>query len=197
MTTDDIEADLRDALAQKAAEVPAHAADRLKQLNYRPRTMRGQPAAVVGLATAVLAAGGGYLASSLSTTSQNATPVSLAAFTLPAGFTATRMPCAPLPPGVGAQHAGHGEAGFAAGASAHGGCVEAALISQAVRPPSSATPTPVGRYQGFMTGQASDRTITLYVEIPTAKGAQELVVVARNLSGNQVADIARRTLATQ
>jgi hypothetical protein len=196
MTTDDIEAGLRDALAQKAAEVPAHAADRLKQLNYRPRTMRGQPAAAVGLAAAVLAASGGYLASSLSA-SENAMPVSLAAFRLPAGFMATRTPCAPLPSGVGVRRTAHGEAGFAAGASAHGGCVEVALVAQAVRPPEGATPTPVGRYHGFMTTQASDQTITLYVEIPAAKGTQELVVIARSLSGNQVADIARRTLGTQ
>jgi hypothetical protein len=157
------------ALARRAAEVPAHAADRLKQLNYRPRTMRGQPAAAVGLAIAVLAAGGGYLASSLFT-SVNVTPVSVADFRLPAGFTATGTQCAPLPPGAGAWHATHGEAGFAAGASVHGGCVEAALVAQAIRPPGSATPTPVGRYHGFMTAQASDRTITLYVEIPAAKG---------------------------
>ncbi len=196
MTTDDIEAGLRDALARKAAEVPARAADRLKQLNYRPRTMRGQPATVVGLVIAVVAASGGYLASSL-TAPENATPVSLAAFRLPAGFTATRTQCAPFPPGVSAQRPARGEAGFAAGASVHGGCVEAALVAQAVRPPNSATPAQVGRYQGFMTTQAPDRTITLYVEIPAAKGAQELVVVARSLSGNQVVEIARRTLGTQ
>lgn len=79
MTTDDIEVGLRDALAQKAAEVPAHAADRLKYLNYRPRTMRRSPAVAAGLAAAFLAASGGYLASILPA-SENTTPVSLAAF---------------------------------------------------------------------------------------------------------------------
>jgi hypothetical protein len=195
MTTDDFEASLRDALARKAAEVPAHAADRVKQRNYRPRTMRGRPVAAAGLATAVLAAGGGYLASSLSAPA-NTTQVRLAAFTLPAGFTATTTQCAPLPPGVTAGRTARGQAGFAAGASAHGGCVEAALVPQAVPAPATAEPIPVGRYQGFMTAQAPDRTITLYVEIPAAEGAQELVVVARNLSGNQVTEIARRTLGT-
>ncbi|GEM_PF-5950114 len=196
MTTDDIEASLRDALAWKAAAVPAHAADRLMHLDYRPRAMRRPPTAAAALATAVLAAAGGYLASSLPA-SDATTPVSLAAFRLPAGYTATSAPCAPLPPGIGAPRAAHGEAGFAAGAAAHGGCIEAALAARAVRPPSGATPTPVGRYEAFMTKQTPDQTITLYIATPAAKGAQELVIVARNLSASQVIDIARRTLRTR
>src|SRR5579875_1064 len=181
MTTDDIEASLRDALAWKAAAVPAHAADRLMHLDYRPRAMRRPPTAAAALATAVLAAAGGYLASSLPA-SDATTPVSLAAFRLPAGYTATSAPCAPLPPGIGAPRAAHSEAGLAAGA---------------VRPPSGATPTPVGRYEAFMTKQTPDQTITLYIATPAAKGAQELVIVARNLSASQVIDIARRTLRTR
>jgi hypothetical protein len=49
METDSFEADLRQALARHAAEVPVEAVERLQRRNYRPRT-RGQAIRTAGLA---------------------------------------------------------------------------------------------------------------------------------------------------
>ena len=56
MKTDVFEADLRQALARRAAEVPDSAADRLRHGNYRPRAHgRTGGVAAVGLAVALAA----------------------------------------------------------------------------------------------------------------------------------------------
>jgi hypothetical protein len=195
MNTEQIEAGLRDALARRAAQVPAHASDRLKQVDYRPRTGGPRSAVALGLGAAALALGSAaaYFAVGPDRPADT-TQISLAAFQLPPGFTPTRGECAPLPQGVGGWMSEPGPTGFAAGASAHGGCVEAFLLSQALQPPATAAPTQVGPYQGFIASAAS-RTITLYVKVPGAR-SKELVIGARNLSADQVITIARRVLRT-
>jgi hypothetical protein len=56
MMTDTFEADLRQALARRAADVPETTADRLRDVNYRPQTrVRPGGLAAVGLAAALTA----------------------------------------------------------------------------------------------------------------------------------------------
>jgi len=198
MNTDEIEGGLRDALASRAAEVPAQAGDRLRQHNYRPRTRGRRLPAVVGtgLALVALAAGGGaYLASGspeanthparppeAASAPPNAASIQLAGytFTLPAGFKPTNKNCG-TPPGAPTSF----DSRFAAGASADGGCflVSVVLLQQAT----DATPVQIGPYQGYVSsypakrlviltiGQAPDRHISI-----VARGPTESQVIARD-----------------
>jgi hypothetical protein len=84
---------------------------------------------------------------------------------------------------------------FAAGAAAHGGCVEVLLNNSTFQPPSDAAPVQVGSHQGYMVSDAAKRSAILVVELSaTAQGGQELVVSARNLSQKLVIEIAARAL---
>ncbi len=212
MKTDNIEGSLRQALAQRAAEIPVQAGDRLRQLDYRPRS-RPRLAGVLaaGVVVAALAAGGSAYLSGAGQSRPHSpggsvappagATISLAGYTfkLPAGFRATDQKCPPPSGGTAGSAPAAGGTRFAAGAAAHGGCVEVLMTSPAPQP--SGDPVQVGPYQGYVVSVAASRQVTLQVEVPAvpgdqqAQGSRDLVVSARNLSQNQVIEIAARALA--
>ncbi len=212
MKTDEIEGGLREALARRAAEVPAQSGDRLRQLNYRPRGSVRPTAIGAGLAVAALAAGGGaYLAGGAAGGSapdrSSAAPAQPAGasiqldgytFKLPAGFRATSQHCATSARGTSATAA---SARFAAGAAAHGGCVEVLFLTRPLRVPGDATPVKVGPYQGYAQVSPSPSRhpilrLAVYGELLGTTGTSELIISAKNLSENQVINIAARALGT-
>jgi hypothetical protein len=208
LMANDIEGSLRQALAQRAAEVPAQAGHRLRGLDYHPRCRSRSATAGVagaGLAVTALAVGGGaYLAGGGPAAAHPATAaartgsvITLSDYTfkLPAGFKPTTRQCAPLPPGPAGATTVPGNARFAAGAAAHGGCVEVLLADTAVQPPAGASPVQVGPYRGFTVSAPGSQQVTLYVRVPTAQGDRELVVEARNLPESHVLQIAARALS--
>lgn len=117
-------------------------------------------------------------------------------FRTPAGFSPSTTACASSP--------SSGEPttvlnGFAAAASADGGCVEAAyLIAPSTSPqggliPADAQPVGVGTYQGYYVAQDSSGKSALYVGLPKAGGTQNivyLVLLARGLTENQLVAVA-------
>jgi hypothetical protein len=212
MKTEEIEGGLREVLARRAAEVPGQAGDRLRKLNYRPRGSVRPMAAGAGLAVAALAAGGGaYLAegtAGVSTPDRSSATAAQAAgasiqldgytFKLPVGFKATGQHC--TAPGHGGTPVA-GSARFAAGAAAHGGCVEVLLLTRPLPVPGDATPVKVGPYQGYL--QASPSALrhpilrlAIYGKFPGTNSTSELIVSAKNLSESQVINIAARALST-
>jgi hypothetical protein len=111
---DQLERDLRDALARRAAEVPADAAVRLCALDYHPRTRRMRPrlalgalagsagtagviVSIVGLGTGAQAAFAGWTATPTPASStqlsadQSACQTELAANTTPAPFSTSQL----------------------------------------------------------------------------------------------------------
>jgi hypothetical protein len=202
---DMFEADLREALARRAAEVPPQVGDRLRLGDYRPRGHSPVPVAAVGLAAAVLAAGGVFLAGATAGTPGHAPAVARLAgatirldgyqFTLPAGYKPTSAPCtAPLRAGLSGTPV-PGGAAFVAGAAAHGGCVEAVLSGQGLTPPGWAVPVQVGHHRGYVMSQPQGDRITLYVDLSGAAGPRWLVITAKQLSQSQVVTLATRALA--
>lgn len=201
MTTDELEADLRTALARRAAEVPTEAADRLCGRDYRPRS-RDWRAATAGMAiAATTAVTGGYLAWVFAdgtnhppTTSAKQASATIQLdgyrFALPAGFKATAAPCGQRLPGMPAP----GSSRFAAGAAAHGGCVEAVLSTQADPPAASSTLT-IGRHLAFVSAGQPTAAIELYVDIHSDSSYRWLVIAATDLSQRQVVTIAAKALA--
>jgi len=206
MVTDMFEADLREALARRAAEVPPQAGDRLRGGHYRPRGHSPAPVAAVGLAAAaaVLAAGGAYLAGATAGGPGHALAVARLTgatirldgyqFTLPAGYKPTSAPCtAPVRAGLNGTPV-PASAAFAAGAAAHGGCVEAVLSGQDLTPPGWAVPVQVGDHQGYLMSQPREGRTVLYVDLSGAAGPRWLVITAKHLSQIQVVTIATRAL---
>jgi hypothetical protein len=205
MKTDAFEAELRQALARRAAEVPPAAARRLRHRDYRPRHHNRAGVAAAGLVSAALAASGGaYLAGMTAGGAGHAhrsagTPrlahatVTLAGyrFTLPAGFKTTAAPCAVHVRGLHGAPA-PGSRWFAAGAAAHLGCVEAVLTAATLTPPPEATPVHIGRYQGYLLD--TPQPITLYVRLPAAGHHRWLVIAAKHLSAAEVSQMAARAL---
>ena len=204
MVTDMFEADLREALARRAAEVPPQVGDRLRHGDYRPRGHGPVPVAAAGLAAAVLAVGGTYLAGATGGSAGHAPAAARLAgttirldgyqFTLPAGYKPTSAPCtAPVRAGLNGTPV-PGSALFAAGAAAHGGCVEAVLSGQDLTPPGWAVPVQVGHHQGYVMSQPRGDRITLYVDLSGAASPRWLVITAKQLSQIQVVTIATRAL---
>jgi hypothetical protein len=190
-------------LAVRAAEVPAETAERLRQLDYRPRVRSWVPAVTAGLAVMTLAvSGGAYVAATAA--SGTGAPASHPAparpaialdgyqFELPAGFKPADTRCtapgrggsppAPAPPGR-----------FAAGARAHGGCMQVMLSAGHIALQRPAVPARVGPYSGFVAAQPAEHRVALYVEIPSA-GRRWLVITALRLSAAQVISIAARAV---
>jgi hypothetical protein len=202
--SDAFETTLRQALARQAAAVPAAARDRVRQRNYRPRVHSRAAVATAGLVIAALAASGGaYLAGVTPGTNGGAPGVTQLTgatitldsyrFTLPAGFKATTAACtAPIRGGL--TPSGTVGSKFAAGASAHGGCVEAALFAGKLTPPRSASTVQVGHHRCYLIAQPAEHRIALYVSVPAASGSHWVVITAKDLSQAQVVSIAARAL---
>jgi hypothetical protein len=203
--TDAFETDLRQALARQAAAVPAAAGERVRHRDYRPRLHSRLAVASAGLVIAVLAAFGGAYLAGVTTGPTGGVPSATARltgatitldgyrFTLPAGFKATTAACtAPIRGGL-APSATVGSK-FSAGASAHGGCVEAVLFAGKLTPPGSASAVRVGHHQGYVMAQPAEHRIALYVSIPAASGGHWLVITAKDLSQAEVVGIAARAL---
>ena len=197
MNNDELEAGLRAALARRAAEIPDHAADRLRGRDYRPRGHNWRAAA--GATAVVMIAAGGYLAWASATGTSHPPVIAQHAdaaiqldgyqFTLPEGYKATTAPCAPPGPGTPAP----GSTQFAAGAGAHGGCLEAVLSTQD-HPPAAASPLSIGHHQAFVSAPPPGGTITLYIDISGDSRYRWLVITATNLHQRQVITIAARAL---
>jgi hypothetical protein len=121
-------------------------------------------------------------------------------FRTPAGFKKSTSACASALPPAGRPITVLN--GFAAAASADGGCVEAAyLIAPRSQPgnliPSDAKPVDVGTYQGYYVPADSSGQSTLYVGLPKAGGTQNivyLVLLARGLTEDQLIAVARSGL---
>jgi hypothetical protein len=203
--TDAFETDLRQALAREAAAVPAAACERVRHRDYRPRAHSRAAVASAGLVIAALAASGGAYLAGVTRDSAGGVPSATSPltgatitldgyrFALPAGFKAITATCtAPIRGGL-APSATVGSK-FAAGASAHGGCVEAALFSGKLTLPGTASAVRVGNHQGYVMAQPAEHRIALYVSIPAAGGGHWLVITAKDLSRAEVVAIAARAL---
>jgi hypothetical protein len=193
MTTDQFEADVRAALASRAAEIPAQAAERLAGKDYRPRSLSWRSVAAGTAVAALAAVAGGYLTSAATSGSSHSpgTIIQLDSyqFTLPAGFKSTATPCIHSVNGVPAP----GSTRFAAGAAAHGGCVQVVLAAQG-RPPATASPITIGLYRAFMVADQPDAAITLYVDIHGSSNYRWLVISTAELSRQQTVGIAAKAL---
>lgn len=205
MKTDAFESDLRQALGSRAAEVPAEAVDRLQQRDYRPRQRSRVTLAGAGLVIAALAASAGaYLGEAGSAGGRVPARMAKAAgttvrlegytFALPAGFKIGHTTC--TPPKRGGLHGVPVKQSkwFEAGAAAHDGCVEAVLSAAELTPPPHAVPVQIGRYQGYLASQPQGHGVALFTDIAGSGSYRWLVVLARNLSGNQVVNMADRAL---
>ena len=120
-------------------------------------------------------------------------------FRTPAGFKPSSASCMP------AATAGRPTAvlnGFAAAASADGGCVEAAYLIapstlQSSPIPGSAQPVAVGSYQGYFISQSVDGRSALYVALPKAGGDRNivyLVLLGRDLTEDNLIAVAQSGL---
>jgi hypothetical protein len=121
-------------------------------------------------------------------------------FRTPAGFKSSTSTC-----GAPATAAGNPRTitnGFAAAASADGGCVEAAyLIAPSTAGgsiPVDAQPVDVGQYQGYFVPQDSSGGSALYVELPKAGGSSGnhvyLVLLSQGLTEDQLIAVAQSGL---
>jgi hypothetical protein len=70
--TDQLETELREALQARAAQVPAHAGERLKRHDYHPRTRRLRPPVAIGAVATGAAAGAAAVVISLGAGASNA-----------------------------------------------------------------------------------------------------------------------------
>lgn len=91
--------------------------------------------------------------------------------------------------------------GFAAAASADGGCVEAAYLVGGNKAdiPSDAAPVDVGSYHGYFVFQESSGESALYVDLPNAAGDQRLVYLvlfAHGMTEDQLIAVAESGLPT-
>ena len=102
-------------------------------------------------------------------------------FRTPAGFSRSATACAASPSAAGD--------GFAAAASADGGCVEAFYLISTSGPAISpgATPVGVGSHQGYVVAQDGSDKSTLYVVLPGAgKYWQALLLSSEGLTEDQL-----------
>jgi len=123
-------------------------------------------------------------------------------FSTPAGFKPSTRSCISAPVANKPRPAIDG---FAAAASADGGCVELVYLVAADwlqahgLMPSAADAVDVGRYQGyFVPPQASGKQSTLYVNLPGADGKRVvfLVLLSRGLTEAQLIAVAESGLPT-
>jgi hypothetical protein len=123
-------------------------------------------------------------------------------FRTPAGFKRSTRSCISAPV---ANRPRPGVDGFAAAASADGGCVELVYLVAADwlqahgLMPDAADAVPVGQYKGyFVPPQASGKESTLYVNLPRAVGRRVvfLVLLSRGLTEAQLIAVAESGLPT-
>jgi hypothetical protein len=117
-------------------------------------------------------------------------------FKTPAGFKHSAGACMPAPD---ANNPRPGSDGFAAAASADGGCVEAVLLIRAGAAPAGAEPVDVGGYHGWYVSPGSSAQSALYVEVPNATGDGHpayLELYAKRLTKDQLVAVAQSGLAT-
>ena len=139
-------------------------------------------------------------------------------FRTPAGFKASTSACEGAPSGSGPRTVFQG---FAAAASAEGGCVEAGLLrTDTAYVPAGAEPVEVGSYQGYFLSHApgdgchltpltpepcsreqanASGDPALYVEIPDAADSQHyayLVLFSQGLTESQLIAVAESGLPT-
>jgi hypothetical protein len=106
-------------------------------------------------------------------------------FRTPAGFKRSTTACASSPADAGK--------GFAAAASADGGCVEAFYLISTSGPaiPPGATPVDVGSYQGYVVSQDGSDKSRLYVVLPGAgKYWQAALLFSEGLTEDQLVAVA-------
>ena len=178
----------------------------------RPRATRGLRPALLLTGAAVVAAAIAVLSSNVFTRSNAAAPqttghhrvaLSGAAFQVagyrfrsPAGFKASSSSCPGASSGSGPQTVLNG---FAAAASADGGCVEAAYLipgspSAPDATPADAQAVAVGSYQGYFVSQGSAGD-TLYVELPAGPAPHPyLVLFSEGLTEDQLIAVAQSGL---
>ncbi len=110
-------------------------------------------------------------------------------FRTPAGFKRSTTACASSPSAAGN--------GFAAAASADGGCVEAFYVisTSGSAIPQGATPVDVGSYQGYVVAQDGADDSALYVVLPgPGKYWQALLLSAKGLTEAQLVAVAQSGL---
>lgn len=172
----------------------------------RPRIALAFGVTGIAVVAAVAVIGAGRWTSR--TTSGNHSPgltgakIALASyrFRTPAGFKTSTTSClsAPVPdkprPAID---------GFAAAASADGGCLEAAYLiaDQPLRGPADAQPVAVGQYHGYFVSQAqrAGGQSSLFVDLPKAGGDQHqvsLLLLAQDLTEEQLIAVAESGLPT-
>ena len=117
-------------------------------------------------------------------------------FRTPAGFKASSGSC-------GAPSSGSGPTsvvnGFAAAASADGGCIEASYLiaDGALRGPTDAQPVDIGRYRGYYVSRDVNGQSSLFVDLPKAGGDQHnvsLLLLAKGLTEDQLIAVAESGL---
>lgn len=121
-------------------------------------------------------------------------------FRTPAGFSASTSSCLSRPvPGRPRPAID----GFAAAASADGGCLEAAylLADQSLHGPADAQPIDVGQYQGYFVPQTRGPAgqSSLFVDLPKAGGGQlkvSLLLLSQGLTEDQLIAVAESGLPT-
>jgi hypothetical protein len=201
MKTDAFEDELRQALDDRAAEVPAAAVNRVRQRNYRPRGHSRVTLAGAGLVVAALAAwGGAYVAGAPGGSGHAPAGVAEAAkttvrldgytFSLPPGFKTGHGQCAAPKFAIPVKQSKQ----FEAGAVAHDACLQVVLTASALNHPSGAVAIPVGRYHGYLLRQPQAHGIILFTDISSPGNPRSLMVAARNLSENQVFNMVSRAL---
>ena len=118
-------------------------------------------------------------------------------FRTPAGYKSSDGSCVAASPGSGPVSVTNG---FAAAASADGGCIEAFLVASHSGPPSDhgAEPVAVGSYRGYFVPPDSSGQSTLYVALPEASAAyqQYVALFATGLTEEQLVAIAVSGLPT-
>jgi hypothetical protein len=201
---DTMEPEVRAALAGQASLAPADAAARLSRRDYHPRTRSAASIAAAGLVAVAAVATASFYATGhaqprhpVPESQASAQTIRLDGYTfkLPKGFAKKGTSCALPPPAGLTGTPAPNSAAYAAGATAHGGCVGLVLTRQQVTPPGSATPVQVGQNQGFLEADPATHSLTLFVSIPTSGSASWLVITATGLSESQVTNMAGRALA--
>jgi hypothetical protein len=180
-----------------AEDRPRHAG-RKRMTRRRRAALLVVGAALAAVVVAVASIGHGTRSANVSKDPHrfvlSGSPIQLAGyrFKTPAGFKASGDSCVPSSSSVQV-----GANGFAAAASADGGCVEAFYLIASADSASpireSAYPVGVGSYQGYFVPPDSSGRSTLYVELPMAGGDQNhvyLLLLARGLTEDQLVAVA-------
>jgi hypothetical protein len=160
----------------------------------RRRTAIVLVAAAIVVAAIAAFASGAFGRANHRTAGLSGTRIQLAGyhFRTPAGFTPSGNAC-----GTTAPNVVDGVQGFAAAASADGGCVEAFVMmsSNGSAVPVGATPVTIGAYQAYLDGADSSGRMRLYVRLPDLGDEwQAVVFFATGLTSDQLVAVAQSGL---